>query len=82
MTSTPAMRQQLERIAVEEGRPISIVAARLIETALTGATPEAQRWRAALEHIAAGDGVYGAQALEYKNVARCALGLPRLGDPT
>ncbi len=34
------------------------------------------RYRAALLQIAAGDGVYGAQAGEYKAIARKALGMP------
>lgn len=35
---------------------------------------ERDRFHAALIAIAAGDGVYGQQALEYKNIARKALG--------
>lgn len=34
--------------------------------------------RLALMQIASGDGAYGAQALEYKNIARAALGMERL----
>ena len=32
-----------------------------------------------LTKIAAGDGCYGAQAFEYKNIARTALGFSRVG---
>ena len=35
---------------------------------------ELKRLRAALTEIATGDGVYGAQAHEYKQIARRALG--------
>lgn len=33
-----------------------------------------ERYRKALEEIARGEGVYGAQAHEYKQIARAALG--------
>ena len=34
--------------------------------------------RSALERIATGDGYYGAQAREYKNIARKALGMEEI----
>lgn len=39
---------------------------------------EIERLRSALAKIAAGDGYYGAQAHEYKNIAREALGEPHV----
>jgi hypothetical protein len=40
---------------------------------LADAIPAIAAMRKALEQIAAGDGVYGAQAYEYKEIARAAL---------
>ena len=40
---------------------------------------EAARHREALAEIATGEGGYGSQALEYKNIARRALGMPEVG---
>ena len=41
---------------------------------------ENERYRAALVLIARGQGIYGVQSLEYKDIARKALGLPKVAD--
>lgn len=43
-------------------------------TLMRAAAAELERLQAALTQIAAGEGVYGAQAHEYKQIARSALG--------
>lgn len=40
---------------------------------------EIKKLTAALEKIGNGDGIYGAQAFEYKNIARKALSKPKVG---
>jgi len=44
------------------------------------AADEIERLRDALNEIAVGEGVYGAQAFEYKNIARRALDEPLVGQ--
>lgn len=46
------------------------------DPAPTSSDDTVDRYRAALQQIAAGEGVYGAQAHEYKQIARKALGMP------
>ena len=43
------------------------------QAATAAATQRAERLEAALREIAVGDGYYGAQAREYKDIARAAL---------
>lgn len=66
---------ELERVrgwASEGGSPYNRALGALVAH-VDALQREADGMREALERIAAGDGVYGAQAHEYKQIARAAL---------
>jgi hypothetical protein len=46
---------------------------RYVHEELAAARAEIERLKFALKEIAKGDGIYGAQAREYKDIARAAL---------
>lgn len=77
VTRELGMRRKVYRRQVDLGRMKPEAAVREI-AAMEGVLShleDAARLREALEKIATGDGCYGAQALEYKNIARAALGM-------
>jgi len=80
---TPEKKAEYRNLAEEVMEPVLTVAARRLgqaveEIHISQIKPlrdEIERLRAALKQIANGEGYYGSQAGEYKQIARTALGV-------
>jgi hypothetical protein len=80
VTREIAMRRKVYARQVDLGRmkPEAAVREIALMQGVLDQLDQASRRGAALAKIASGEGAYGRQALEYKNIAREALGLEAL----